>query len=55
LSVSRRIVEEHGGWIEVGNSPGNGAAFTVWLPELNASEDRLTESGVEHERADIGR
>ncbi|MBI4842615.1 MAG: hypothetical protein HY803_16395, partial [candidate division NC10 bacterium] len=32
LSVSRRIVEDHGGWIEAESSPGQGATFRVWLP-----------------------
>jgi signal transduction histidine kinase len=32
LSVSYRIVEEHGGRIEVASEVGHGAAFTVYLP-----------------------
>jgi two-component system, NtrC family, sensor kinase len=32
LSVSYRIVEEHGGRIDVKSEPGHGATFTVWLP-----------------------
>lgn len=32
LSLSRRIVEEHGGWIAVANRPEGGAAFTIYLP-----------------------
>ena len=32
LSVSRRIVEEHGGRIDVQSEPGRGATFTVYLP-----------------------
>jgi two-component system, NtrC family, sensor kinase len=32
LSVSYRIVEEHGGRIDVASEPGHGAAFTVYLP-----------------------
>jgi two-component system, NtrC family, sensor kinase len=34
LSVARRIVEEHDGWIEAANRVGGGAAFTVWLPRI---------------------
>ncbi len=32
LSVSRRIVEEHGGIIEASNNAANGASFTIYLP-----------------------
>jgi signal transduction histidine kinase len=31
LTVSHRIVEEHGGWIEVANNECGGATFTVYL------------------------
>jgi signal transduction histidine kinase len=34
LTVSRRIIEEHGGWIEAENQPEGGASFTVWLPKV---------------------
>ncbi len=32
LSLARRIVEDHGGHIEVSSQPGAGTRFTVWLP-----------------------
>jgi signal transduction histidine kinase len=32
LSSSRRIVEQHGGRLEVNSEPGRGSAFTVRLP-----------------------
>ena len=32
LAISRQIVDEHGGRIEVESAPGAGAAFTVCLP-----------------------
>jgi len=32
LYISQRIVREHGGRIDVESIPGEGAAFTVWLP-----------------------
>jgi two-component system, NtrC family, sensor kinase len=35
LTISRRIIEEHNGWIEAENQPDGGAAFTVWLPKVN--------------------
>jgi signal transduction histidine kinase len=33
LFISRRIVTEHGGRLEVESDPGKGARFTLWLPE----------------------
>ncbi len=32
LYITRNIVEEHGGRIEVESKPGEGTTFTVWLP-----------------------
>jgi two-component system NtrC family sensor kinase len=32
LYISRKIVEDHGGHIDVESHPGEGATFTVWLP-----------------------
>ena len=32
LSVSRRIVEDHGGWITAESPAGQGATFRVFLP-----------------------
>jgi signal transduction histidine kinase len=32
LSVSRRIIEDHGGWIEAESRPGQGATFRVFIP-----------------------
>jgi two-component system sensor histidine kinase BaeS len=32
LTISRRIVEDHGGRIEAGSVPGKGTTMSVWLP-----------------------
>ena len=32
LAISRRLIEEVGGWIEVGDAPSGGARFRVFLP-----------------------
>jgi two-component system NtrC family sensor kinase len=32
LSIAYGITEEHGGWIEVASTPGEGSVFTVFLP-----------------------
>jgi two-component system sensor histidine kinase HydH len=32
LTVVKRIVEDHGGRIEVSNPPPHGTAFTIYLP-----------------------
>jgi two-component system NtrC family sensor kinase len=53
LSVSRQIVESHGGTIEVESTPGNGAVFTVWLPaSWRAFEGAVVVPDGEREWAD---
>jgi signal transduction histidine kinase len=53
LSVSRQIVEGHGGTIEVESAPGHGAVFTVWLPaSWEASERTVLVPDAESRRAD---
>jgi signal transduction histidine kinase len=38
LSLARRIVENHGGRIEVESTPGQGTEFKVWLPCRKTAE-----------------
>ncbi len=45
LAISRKIVEDHGGHIEVRSSPGQGATFTVRLPLITGSVLELFNSG----------
>jgi signal transduction histidine kinase len=53
LSVSRQIVQGHGGTIEVESTPGNGAVFTVWLPaSWGAFEEEVRVPDAEPDRAD---
>ncbi len=52
LSISRRIVEGHDGWIEVTNRPVGGAAFTVWLPKSESATHEIT--GVAYARTNPG-
>ena len=35
LPLAKKIVELHGGWIQVENIPSGGAEFTVWLPFIS--------------------
>lgn len=46
LPVSRRIVEEHGGWIEAANGVNGGAVFTVYLPQAAPAVRQLALEGT---------
>jgi len=38
LSIAHGIVEEHGGWIAVTSTPGEGSCFNIYLPEVAEGE-----------------
>jgi signal transduction histidine kinase len=42
LAITRRIVEDHGGWISGENLPGQGAMFRICLP-LEGFDDETRE------------
>ena len=42
LMVTRKLVEEHGGRIDVASSPGEGTTFTIHLPFEAAGEKKTT-------------
>jgi two-component system NtrC family sensor kinase len=50
LAVSHRIIEEHDGWIEVGNQQTGGAVFTVYLPKAG-----IVAGGAQYEHAVVDR
>ena len=41
LPISRRIVQAHGGELDVASTPGKGSAFTVRLPLQPAGSEAL--------------
>ena len=47
LPISRRIVEEHDGWIEAANGAEGGAVFTAYLSQTSRTETRAAEPEVE--------
>ena len=43
LSVSQKILQEHGGEIRVSSQPGQGSTFTLDLPAIQPESPRLAE------------
>jgi len=46
LTITREIVEAHGGRIGVESVPGSGATFVVWLPTARPTDQTLTRHQV---------
>ena len=44
LATVHGIVKQHRGWISVHSQPGEGAAFRVWLPSIEASDSAAKEA-----------
>ena len=38
LAVSKKIIDDHGGYISVDSQPGEGTVFSVHIPALNGLE-----------------
>jgi len=38
LSICKRIIEDHHGWIKARNEPGRGAVFSFALPVPSAAQ-----------------
>lgn len=52
LTIVRQVAEAHGGEIKLASEPGHGAAFALWLPEVDAppaDPDTATPSSVDVE------
>ena len=45
LPIARRIVEEHGGILEVFSEVGKGTRFTMWFPVQAAKKEEVTVEG----------
>jgi len=46
LAVAKRIVELHGGTLDVGTTVGVGTTFTVWLPALSDDRGQRTDDSA---------
>ena len=45
LAICKEIIERHNGKLDVSSQPGEGAAFTVWLPADNSKLIKRNEDG----------
>jgi signal transduction histidine kinase len=46
LSLVRRIVEQHGGHVELSSRPGHGSTFTVVLPVAHSASGTVSPAGA---------
>ncbi len=46
LSISRKIIEEHGGFISVESKPGEGSVFYLYFPEKHGREEAASSLGI---------
>jgi two-component system sensor histidine kinase PilS (NtrC family) len=44
LAIATRIVERHGGMLEVESSPGSGTTMRVWIPQLERAASALAQA-----------
>jgi signal transduction histidine kinase len=51
LSLVRKIVDAHGGRVDVVSTPGSGSTFTIELPALGPVTQKANAGGVEPLRA----
>jgi len=49
LSMAYGAMQNHGGWIEVDSTPGEGTTFSLYFPRLLGSEDILAQDSIGRE------
>ena len=53
ISICKRILEDHQGWISARNAPGGGAVFSFGLPRLPSIGSKSNQAGQE-DRPGVG-